>query len=93
MTSDNTMSIKFTVEIHTYYPLFTVMSDDYEICDNDDSIDWNFLGIKKPDGEEIPNAAGYLSRVYWYHDLSDQQKNDLMQERESNRQNEINNLE
>lgn len=91
--SDNTISIKFSLEINTYYPVFTLLSDDYEICDNDDSIDWDFLGIKKPDGSEMPNSAGYLSRVYWYHDLSDQQKNDLMQEREANRQNEINNME
>ena len=91
--SDNTITIKFSLEISTYYPVFTVLSDDYEICDNDNSIDWNFLDVPKPDGNEIPSSVGYMSRVYWYHDLSDEHKKDLIQEKEVNRQNEINNME
>jgi len=92
--SDTTITIKFSLEVHTYYPVFTVLSDDYEICDNDDSIDWNFLGIPKPDGGEISNSVGSLKRVYWYHDLSDNNSKELLiKEKESNRDNEINNME
>ena len=46
--SDNTISMKFSLDVETYYPIFMVATDDFEICDNDDSIDWNFLGKPKP---------------------------------------------
>ena len=93
MASDGIMTMKFTLEVSTYYPVFNVMSDDFEICDNDNSIDWNFLGIKKPDGV-LPSSAGVLKRVYWYHNLGDNStKEKLMKEGEEKRQNEINNME
>jgi hypothetical protein len=93
LASDNTMTIKFSLEINTYYPIFDIMTDDYEICDNDGSIDWNYLGIPKPDGE-IPISVGELKRTYWYHNLLDNKtKEELIKENEENRQNEINNME
>ena len=70
------------------------MSEDYEICDNDNNIDWEYLGIKQPDGSEILNEDGALKRVYWYHNYLDKTtKDDLIREKEENRQNEINNME
>ena len=93
MTSENIITMKFTLEVSTYYPVFNVISDDFEICDNDNSIDWNFLGITKPDGV-LPSSAGVLKRVYWYHNFGDNvTKEKLIQEGEEKRQNEINNME
>jgi len=93
MTSEGIITMKFTLEVSTFYPVFNVMSDDFEICDNDNNIDWNFLGVKKPDGE-LPSSAGVLKRVYWYHNFGDNiTKEKLMKEGEEKRQNEINNME
>lgn len=92
--SDDTNMIKFSLEVETYYPVFTVLTDDYEICENDDSIDWDFLEVAKPDGREISNADGVLKRVYWYHNLLEKRtKDEIIKEKEENRQNEINNME
>ena len=92
--SDNTIWIKFSLEVVTYYPVFNTISDDYEICDNDDSIDWAFLGIPKPDGSEISTSVGALKRTYFYHNLLDNvDKSALIKEKEENRQNELNNME
>jgi hypothetical protein len=92
--SDDTISIKMSLDVQTYYPVFKLISEDYEICDNDDQIDWNFLGIPKPDGRQLPNSDGALKRVYWYHNLLDRQtKQELIEEKEQNRQDEINNME
>lgn len=94
LSSDNTITIKFSLEVSTYFPVFNTMSEDFEICDNDDQIDWEYLGIKRPDGTEILNSDGALKRVYWYHNyLSNTTKEVLIAEKEENRQNEINNME
>ena len=76
MSSEERKTIKFSIEVMTYYPVFTTLSDDYEICDNDDSIDWNFLGKPKPSdlaasGNTISNSLGALKRVHWYNNLVD----------------------
>ena len=93
VSSDNIITLKLSLEISTYYPVFDVVSDDFEICDNDNSIDWNYLGIPKPDGI-LPSSAGVLKRVYWYHNFGDNvTKEKLIKEGEENRQNEINNME
>lgn len=94
LQSDNTISIKMSIEVQTYYPVFKLVSEDYEICDNDASIDWDFLGIPRPDGRDLPNNDGALKRVYWYHNyLDNRSKEDIIRENEENRQNEINNME
>lgn len=92
--TDNIMTMKFSLEVSTYYPVFNVMTEDYEICDNDDQIDWDFLQIPKPDGKELSSSTGALKRVYWYHNLLDNQsKDEIIKEKEENRNNEINNME
>lgn len=94
LDSDDTVTIKFALEISTYYPVFDVMSEDHEICDNDNTIDWDYLGIDKPDDSEIGSADGALKRVYWYHNYLDRtSKEDLIREKEENRDNEINDME
>ena len=92
LASDNTMVMKFSLEVQTHYPIFQVSTDDYEICDNDNEIDWNFLGVPKPDGN-IPSST-VLNRVYWYHNLIDNKsKNEIIKEKEQGRENDLNNME
>lgn len=99
MSSEERKTIKFSIEVMTYYPVFTTLSDDYEICDNDDSIDWNFLGKPKPSdlaasGNTISNSLGALKRVHWYNNLVDgKDMKVIIKENEDNRQDEINNME
>lgn len=94
LTSDNTITMKFSLEVNTYYPIFQVMTDDHEICDNDEQIDWEFLGVPKPDGHEINIQDGAVKRTYWYHNLIEKESlEDILREKEENRQNEINNME
>ena len=93
LSSDNTISIKFSLDVNTHYPVFTVYTDDYEVCDNDDSIDWNFIGIPKPGTEEMPVNLS-LKRTYWYHNLLENRtKDEIIKEKEDNKQNEIDNME
>ena len=92
LASDDTINMKFTLEVITYYPVFTVNTDDYEICDNDDSIDWTFLGVDKP--TEDSKSKNELKRAYWYNNLLDNRtKDEIIKEKEDNRDNEINNME
>lgn len=89
---DGKITIKFTLEIVTYYPAFTVNTEDYEICDNDDSIDWAFLDVEKPNKNS--KSKEELKRAYWYNNLLDNRtKDEIIKEKEDNRDNEINNME
>lgn len=91
LASDNTITMKFSVEVNTYYPIFKDNTEDYEICDNDAQIDWDFLGVPKPDGN-LP--TGLLKRVWWYNNLLDgRTKQQIFEEKETNRNNELNNME
>lgn len=91
LASENTITMKFTLEVHTYYPVFEVMSDDLEVCDNDDTIDWNFLGVPKP---SVNSIVPSLKRVYWYNNFVDSRtKEDILKEKELNRNVEDNNQE
>ena len=88
LASDNKITIKFTLEVRTFYPVFNVMSDDYEICDNDDLIDWVFLGIPKPE-TIAANKIPTLKRTYIYHNLLDNRsKDDIIREKEQYKQDE-----
>lgn len=59
MESDRKKIIKFSLDISTYYPIFTIDSDDLIICDNDDSIDWDYLEIPRPTEDFIESIKGY----------------------------------
>ena len=90
--SDTTITMKFSLEVITYYPVFTSLSEDHEICDNDDDIDWNFLGKTKPSGNILSEEG--IKRVHWYSNFVDNKNMQIiMSENEANRQNEINNME
>jgi hypothetical protein len=69
LQSEITPKITFSLDVQTYYPIFFVDTDDCEICDNDDLIDWNFLGVERPT-EDNNNCKG-LKRVDWYNNLID----------------------
>jgi len=88
----STITIKFTLEVVTFYPSFTVNTEDYEMCDNDDSIDWEFLGVEKPNVNS--KSKEEVKRAYWYNNLLDNRtKEEIIKEKEDNRDNEINNME
>jgi len=78
--SEVTPTISMQLEVQTMYPIFLVNTDDCEVCDNDDKIDWNFLGIEKPNGDDT-NCKG-LKRVYWYNNMIDKKtKKQLIEEK------------
>ncbi len=94
--TDNIMTIKFSLDVSNHYhPVFNVMTEDYEICDNDDQIDCDFLQIYQNQMEKNYQVlTGALKRVYWYHNLLEKQtKDEIIKEKEQNRDNEINNME
>lgn len=73
MDSDRKNKIKFSLEIRTYYPIFNIDSDDLIPCDNDDDINWEYLGIPKPSTDYIESLKGYnlAHNIYTYNsDLS-----------------------
>jgi len=80
LTSDITPTISMPLEIETYYPIFKVNTEDCEICDNDDKIDWNFLGVDRPT-ENSKDCDG-LKRVYWYNNFIDgKTKKEIIEEK------------
>jgi hypothetical protein len=58
MDTERKKTIKFSLDVETYYPIFQVEFDDLIVCDNDDKIDWATLGVPKPsmDFEETIKA-------------------------------------
>ena len=82
LQSDNTPTIKFSLEVQTCFPIFNVNTDDCEVCDNDDQIDWEFLGVPRPTLEGTDNCKG-IKRVYWYNNLLDSRsKEEIIKEKE-----------
>jgi hypothetical protein len=91
MTSDTRITMKFSLEVHTFYPIFDISSDDLEVCDNDDNIDWDFLGVPKPN---VNSKVPTLKRTYIYHNLIDNRsKQEIINEKEQNKEIEDNNSE
>jgi len=77
--------LTFNLSIQTYYPIFKVNIDYLEVCDNDDEIDWEILGVPRPTTdfcqtiEEYYKSQGQkgitcnFNRVFWknyYHSLN-----------------------
>jgi len=46
--ADRKKTVKFGLNVHTYYPVFRDICDNTEICDNDDDLNWDYLGRIKP---------------------------------------------
>lgn len=59
LTSDRKRKIKFPLTIRTYYPIFRITTDDLEICDNDNDIDWDSLDIPRPTTDFLSSLKAY----------------------------------
>jgi hypothetical protein len=46
--ADRKKTIKFGLNVHTYYPMFRDDCKSTEVCDNDDDINWEYIGRMKP---------------------------------------------
>lgn len=68
LSSEITPTISMSLDVNTYYPIFQINTDDYEVCDNDDKINWNFLGVDRPTEDSEPRG---LKRSYWYSAFTD----------------------
>lgn len=59
MESDNKKTIKFSLEVRTYFPIFQISIDDLIACDNDGEINWDYLGVPKPTNNFMLSLLGY----------------------------------
>jgi hypothetical protein len=60
MGSDTNKLLKFSLDVKSYYPIFQINVDDLEVCDNDDELDWNRLGVPKPTDKYFDTLRSYL---------------------------------
>jgi hypothetical protein len=84
-TADNYKKYTLTLTIQSAYPLFKVNPDDLEVCDNDDEINWDYLGVPQPTKDYCKTLQAYyeangqtfscnFGRVFWksyYYSLND----------------------
>lgn len=59
MDSDRKKFIKFPLEVQTYYPIFKIDVEDLIVCDNDDEIDWDYIGISRPTDDYLESIKNY----------------------------------
>ena len=64
LTSDKIKDLKFNLTVQSYYPLYQIETDDLEICDNDEQIDWDYLGIKRPTTNSDDDLL-HIKPVWW----------------------------
>ena len=67
--SDRKKQITINIVVSTYYPLFMVDTDDLEVCDNDNDINWDRLGVKRPSVEwnyENVLKIGAAKKTFYY---------------------------
>lgn len=75
LETDHKKYIKFSIMVQTYYPSFFEDTDDYEIADNDDQIDWTRMCKTRPSLKD-PNDLHKIRPVYWKSYLWDQSNTD-----------------
>lgn len=79
MDNDPKKHIKFSLKVQTYYPVFLVENnkfidiDDYTICDNDDTIQWDRTEKKRP-SELSEDEIATVRRVYWKNNIMEDNK-------------------
>lgn len=56
--------IRFPLTVETYYPSFFYDTDKYEICDNDDEIDWTRACFDRPQLNDFDGLEN-IRPVYW----------------------------
>lgn len=59
MESERKKHIKFSLDVKTYFPIFKIASDDLIVCDNDNDIDWDYLGIPQPSTNFMDSIKAY----------------------------------
>lgn len=59
MDSDRKKTLKFNLEVKTFYPIFKITTDDLIVCDNDDLIDWEELDIPRPTEDFLNSIKNY----------------------------------
>ena len=59
MDSERKKTIKFSIEVKTYYPIFKITTDDLIVCDNDPDIDWDELDIPRPTNDFLQSIKNY----------------------------------
>lgn len=59
MDSERKKTLKFSLEVKTYYPIFKIGVDDLIPCDNDDQLDWDYIGLPKPTNNFIETLKNY----------------------------------
>jgi len=59
MDSDRKKTIKFSLEVKSYFPIFRIDTDDLIICDNDNEIDWDYIGIPQPTEDFLQSVKDY----------------------------------
>ena len=66
--SDKKKTIKFSLEVQSYFPIFRIDLDDLITCDNDGDINWDYIGVPKPslDYEKTLKAYNYRFGQYSY---------------------------
>jgi len=60
LTDERKKKFEITVNVKSYYPLFRIDTDDLEVCDNDDEIDWSRLDVPQPTGD-FENSLNNIS--------------------------------
>jgi len=59
METERKKMIKFSLEVKTYYPIFRIDTDDLITCDNDNNIDWEYMGIPQPTNDFLNSLKNY----------------------------------
>jgi hypothetical protein len=55
--------IKFTLNVRSYYPIFKINLDDLQVCENDDDIDWERMGVPQPEEDYIATIDKYKNII------------------------------
>ena len=63
MDTDRKKTIKFSLEISTFYPVFKIDPDDLITCDNDDDFDWDELDLPKPTLDYSQSFKNYNEHI------------------------------
>ena len=48
MDTDKRKTIKFSLDVSSYYPIFAIEADDLITCDNDGDFNWDYMGVPRP---------------------------------------------
>lgn len=67
--ADRKKTVKFGLNVRSYYPVFREDADIMEVCDNDNEINWNFMTCIKPSDRleiesELSTLYATLTQLY-----------------------------